>query len=192
MAGCVAALGAAIVLRGPWRVNGTRPGMLSHVSDIEPRAAAALSVLDRMLGEMLELLRALDTEAVHWEPPLNEANSVAVLVQHTVGATERWLSKAADDPFHTDREQEFRQRLSQAELVGEVEEARANARRWFGMLEGIDQSQIRTARMYGADHDIHPSVAWCVQHALTHAFEHWGQIQLTSQIYASRGLGRSI
>jgi hypothetical protein len=140
-----------------------------------------------MLGHMLELLRELDTEALHWEPPLKETNSIAVLVQHTVGATERWLSKAADDPFHTDREEEFRQRLSKEELVSEVEEARANAARWFGMLEGVDQTQTRTARMYRADHDIHPSVAWCVQHALAHAFEHWGQIQLTHQLYASRG-----
>jgi hypothetical protein len=29
-------------------------------------------------------------------------------------------------------------------------------------------------------------VAWCVEHAVIHAGEHWGQIQLTRQLYAAR------
>ena len=34
-----------------------------------------------------------------------------------------------------------------------------------------------------ASEEIELSLAWCVEHALIHAGEHWGQIQLTAQLH---------
>jgi hypothetical protein len=44
---------------------------------------------------------------------------------------------------------------------------------------------ITVHRLRG-DVDATVTAAWCVEHALAHAGEHWGQIQLTAQLYAAR------
>jgi hypothetical protein len=36
----------------------------------------------------------------------------------------------------------------------------------------------------GTSQDV--TIAWCVEHAIIHVGEHWGQIQLTAQLYRAR------
>jgi hypothetical protein len=145
--------------------------------------SAYQSELERMYSDLVELLQLCDTNAVNWRPPVDETNSIAEMVSHLVGATGRWLSHAAGNRIAGDREAEFRAHANPDDLVALVEQARSDARAWFADLENIDPAAIRSATPeYGPD----LSVAWCIQHALGHAFEHWGQIQLTRQLAANR------
>jgi uncharacterized damage-inducible protein DinB len=143
---------------------------------------ASLQHLDTLYARLLDLLRSIDEEALNQTPGVPETNSIAVLVAHTVGASARWLSNAAGDFRRGDRAAEFRTRTTPAEAIALVEQARQDAHAWFATLDSIDPSAARP--MLGEDGQT--TVAWCVEHALTHAYEHWGQIQLTLQLAALR------
>jgi hypothetical protein len=124
------------------------------------------------------LLSTLDEAALNWSPGLPETNSIAVLVAHTVGATARWLSNAAGDPRLGDRPAEFRTRATPADAIALIEKARADARTWLTIIARINPEEQRPV----LGEETSTTVAWCVEHALTHAHEHWGQIQLTHQL----------
>ncbi len=136
----------------------------------------SLDHIDSMYGRLLDLLRTTDEATLNWTPGVPETNSIAILVAHTVGSTTRWLSRAAGDFRRGDRPAEFRTRATPAEAIALVEQAKQEAPTWFAALEGLDPATPRPLE------DEAPTVAWCVEHALTHAHEHWGQIQLTLQL----------
>jgi len=134
--------------------------------------------LDVMYGHLLDLLSSIDEPSLNWTPGIPETNSIAILVAHTVGATARWLSNAAGNPRVGDRPAEFRTRATPAQAVALVQQARADASTWLATVEGLDPATPRP--MLGENEQT--TVAWCVEHALSHAHEHWGQIQLTLQL----------
>ncbi|HET6316321.1 MAG TPA: DinB family protein [Chloroflexota bacterium] len=138
----------------------------------------SLDHIDIMYGRLLDLLRTTDEATLNWTPGVPETNSIAILVAHTVGATTRWLSRAAGDFRRGDRPAEFRTRTTPAQAIAVVEQAKEGAPTWFAALDGLDPSTPRPIE----DENEQQTVAWCVEHALTHAHEHWGQIQLTLQL----------
>jgi uncharacterized damage-inducible protein DinB len=147
----------------------------------------ALQHLDTLYQRLLDLLNDIDEPALNWKPAIAETNSIAILVAHTVGATGRWLSNAAGDPRMGDRPAEFRTRATPAEAIALVRQARVDARDWLGAVEGLDPA---TPRPMLGEHE-QTTLAWCVEHALTHAHEHWGQIQLTLQLAQAANGSRS-
>ncbi|MCA1646820.1 MAG: DinB family protein [Chloroflexi bacterium] len=148
--------------------------------------AANQAVLDELYEDLTELVRELDTETINWAPPVAQTNSIAAMVSHLVGATGRWLSHAAGDRRQGDREAELHAAATADELIALIDQARADARAWFARIEGIDPSTMRPDWRPGQHAGRSSSAAWCVQHALIHAGEHWGQIQLTRQLAAQR------
>jgi hypothetical protein len=103
------------------------------------------------------------------------------MTAHLVGATGRWLSHGAGNRMPGDRDAEFRARSTPDESIALVTQARADARGWFATLDGVDPGASRAS--FGVnDRTEDVSAAYCVEHALVHAFEHWGQIQLTRQL----------
>jgi uncharacterized damage-inducible protein DinB len=138
----------------------------------------SLQHLDTLYQRLLDLLNGIDERALNWKPGVPETNSIAILVAHTVGATGRWLSNAAGDPRMGDRPAEFRTHATPAQAIALVQQARADAHGWLGAVEGLDPA---TPRPRLGEHG-QTTLAWCVEHASTHAYEHWGQIQLTLQL----------
>ncbi len=153
---------------------------------MNPHLAASLAVLEELFENMLELVRPLDPDCLNWTPPVPETNSIAVLVTHTVGSIDGWLARAVGETVNRDRDAEFRARHTAEELVGLVERARAEARRRFALLDGADLGRtIRTTRL-SSNQETEVTAGWCLEHALIHAGEHWGQIQLNRQLYEGR------
>jgi hypothetical protein len=148
---------------------------------VNPFVEATGAVFDEVYGDLRDLLAALDDEAVNWTPAAPETNSIAVMTVHLVGATSRWLSRAAASPVTSDRAAEFRARASGDELTALVARAREDARQWLTACDGLDLGTLRDAGRPGWT----VTAAWCIQHALAHAHEHWGQIQLTRQLHAT-------
>ncbi len=134
--------------------------------------------LDAMYDRITDLLNTLDDAALNWTPGLPETNSIAILVAHTVGATGRWLSNAAGSVRMGDRPAEFRTSATIQQALALVTQAKADSSTWFATIERQDPS---AERPYLGENE-QTTVAWCVEHAVAHAHEHWGQIQLTAQL----------
>jgi uncharacterized damage-inducible protein DinB len=142
---------------------------------MHPHLEASLAVLEELYDDLVAALRPLDEACLNWTPAAPETNSIAALVNHVVGSNDAWLARAAGEPVRRDREAEFRARDTAEGLVAAVERSRAEARRRFALLDGVDPGTVRTVRRLHATEDADLSVAWCVAHALIHTGEHWGQ-----------------
>jgi hypothetical protein len=147
---------------------------------------AGLAVLDELYDNLLELIHAADDEALNWTPPVGEGNSIAVLTRHIAGSLDAWLTRAAGEPVERDRDAEFRYCGTAHDLIEVVERSRADSHDRFDQLATIDPFAVRFHRRLGDETESALSVAWCIEHALVHAAEHWGQIQLNRQLYAAR------
>jgi len=151
---------------------------------MKPHLAAQLAVLEEMYDSLVELLRPLDQDCLNWLPLPADTNSIAQMVSHLTGATNGWLARAVGESLTRDRDAEFRVRESADALVASVEQARLEARRRFALLDSVDLGTTRVVRRLSSNREATVSIAWCIEHTLIHAGEHWGQIQLTKQLYA--------
>jgi uncharacterized damage-inducible protein DinB len=146
--------------------------------------AGVSAVLDGMFRELGELVDGLDEDAANWRPPAPETNSIAVLVRHALGSNGMWLSIALDEPFERDRDAEFRVHETPDELAAALRESAAAVRTQLERLDGVDLAvERRDPRPRGQVH----TAGWCVAHVVEHMSEHWGQIQLTRDLYRAAG-----
>ena len=144
---------------------------------------ASLAVFEELFDDLTRLVQGLDDACVNWVPPAPETNSIAVMVTHIVGSVDSWLARAVGETIERDRDAEFAARDSATRLVARVEEGRGRLRRRYRLLAGCDLSATLAARRVRSPEAETVTGAWCVEHALAHAGEHWGQIQLTRQLY---------
>lgn len=147
---------------------------------------AGLAVLDETYDDLAELIGQTTDEALTWTPPVPDANSIAVLTRHIVGATDAWFRRALGETVQRDRDAEFRYHGTAQELRDLLAESRSTIRDLAERLDAVDPAAIRRYQRLGDDHESALTVAWCVEHALVHAAEHWGQIQLNRQLFAAR------
>jgi len=147
---------------------------------------ASLAVLDELLEGMQNLLGGLDDEAVNWIPLANDTNSIAVMVVHTLGSLDTWFSRGFGVELPRNRQAEFSAQLGARELVERVAQARERSKAQYARLAELDLAAPRTLTRSFGPLPAEPNAAWCVEHAIIHAGEHWGQIQLTRQLYDAR------
>lgn len=147
--------------------------------------AASQAVLEEIYDDLLQLVRPLDAAALNWTPLPENANTIAALVAHTVGATNSWLSRAVEKPIQRDRDAEFRSHAGAEDLVRLVQDGKTRAQDYFRLLADVDPATVRPVRRLSRGEDQEVTIGWCVEHAIIHAGEHWGQIQLTAQLYAA-------
>lgn len=144
------------------------------------------SVLDELFDGMARAVADLEAAALDWTPTAPDTNSIAAMVTHTCGSIDSWLARAIPEPLERDRDAEFRASATSAELGARVERCRADTHRRLALLATVDPSTIRAVRRLSRNEDMEVTVAWCVEHAIAHAGEHWGQIQLTRQLLPAR------
>lgn len=154
---------------------------------MNPYLTASRAVLEELYDNLLSLIRTLGEDCLNWTPLTNETNSITNLTCHIVGSVDSWLARAVDEPFPRDRDAEFRTYSNMEELVTLIEQSRARTRDRFACLDTIDGSTLRSVRRHAAEAPAPLSAAWCVEHAIIHAGEHWGQIQLNRQLHAAKG-----
>jgi uncharacterized damage-inducible protein DinB len=144
---------------------------------------ASSVIFEELYDDLVAFLRPLDEAALNWTPPPTATNSIAALVRHIVGSNEAWLARAAGESFRRDRDAEFRARAAGPALIDALEASRGEARRRFVLLDSMDLATIRMVQRLQNPDPEPVTAAWCVVHALRHSGEHWGQIQLTLQLY---------
>jgi uncharacterized damage-inducible protein DinB len=157
---------------------------------VSGQASAGLAVVEEQFDSMVDFLRPLGDDELNWTPPAPDTNSIAAMTIHICGSLDSWLSRVVGEQVERDRDAEFHARATAGALVERVERCRVDTRRRMAALEGRDLSGTMSVRRNAGAHagqmqDV--SLAWCVEHAIIHAGEHWGQIQLTHQLYAARG-----
>lgn len=148
--------------------------------------AGAWAHLEGIYEDLLELADEMDEASINWRPPVPESNSIAVLVRHIIGSNSMWCSVALDEPFERDRDAEFRVHETPPTLVTALRESVGAVRGQFDRLEAIDPATERRVRRPTGSDDVAHSVGWCVAHVVRHTGEHWGQIQLTRDLYRAR------
>jgi uncharacterized damage-inducible protein DinB len=138
-----------------------------------------VSSLDRLLA----VAQSLDDDGLHWRPPAPGANSVAVLVRHTLGnAEENLLMVLCGQSFSRLRDDEFVDHsVSAADLVTAWHEVRPRLEAALSTVEADEMTRLRPHPRRGSvsGRDVLIVVA-------RHAAEHLGQAELTRDLYLWR------
>ncbi len=126
-----------------------------------------------------ETLRELPIGALDWRPLARGTNSIFALAAHALGAERFWLHRMVGQrPIERDREAEFRaQAIDLAALrISYDLTAPETERILFALTESEMEAQRTSERgTY--------TVRWCILHVLEHYSEHWGQVELTRQLW---------
>jgi hypothetical protein len=127
-----------------------------------------------------EIVGSLDREALNWKPH-PEANSIAVLVTHTLGSEREMLAAVRGMKVERDRQSEFEAEAEAKQLAALIDRADAHLDEHAGALTAEDL----TAERPRGDRPPRPGLEWLVTN-YGHAREHLAQIELTRQLYADR------
>lgn len=134
------------------------------------------SVHDQLRGH----LRGLDQGTLNWKP-LPLANSVAVLIVHTLGSEREMIRAVRSLPTERDRESEFGAEAEAADLVALLDQADRELDEHLGALTAANLTELRPR----GDRPPRPGLEWLLSN-YGHAREHLAQIELTKQLYDSR------
>lgn len=141
--------------------------------------------LESSLDNFIKLAQSLEPEALHWKPPAPDANSIAVLITHTLGnVRENVLEILCGEPVHRRREEEF---------VDHPVTIESFATDWQTLkpilvqaLSAVPASEMERVRNHPRRGDLIGREVLIV--VTRHAAEHLGQAELTRDLWvASRG-----
>jgi hypothetical protein len=142
---------------------------------------AAFGTLYAELHENLrEQVRGLDEGTLNWRP-LPKANSVAVLVTHTLGSELEMMRSVRTMPTQRDRHSEFRAEAGAERLLEMIDAA---ALEMDELIAAVTEADLKELRPRG-DRPPRPGIQWMISN-YGHAREHLAQIELTKQLYDSR------
>ncbi len=143
--------------------------------------AATLGALYHDLHEKLrEQVRGLDAGTLNWKP-LPLANSIAVLIVHTLGSEREMIRAVRALPTERDRESEFKAEAEAADLLTLLTEVGREVDENLGALTAADLTQLRPR----GDRPPRPGLEWLLSN-YGHSREHLAQVELTKQLYDSR------
>jgi hypothetical protein len=149
--------------------------------------AGARSVADtvgRLFHELHQGIRkqveGVDREALNWKPH-PDANSVVVLVVHTLGSEREMIRAVRSVTTARDRTAEFKAEAEAAGLLELLDRADRELDEHVAALTAADLTELRPR----GDRPPKPGLEWLLSN-YGHAREHLAQIQLTSQLYGAR------
>jgi uncharacterized damage-inducible protein DinB len=142
-----------------------------------------LQLLSNQFDEIKHAIEGLSSEALDWVPG-SDMNSMAILAVHTAGATRFWVGDiAGQDESGRVRDLEFKTHdQDPAALIARLDDVLAHCREVLEQLTVDDLVAVRESPR----HDHQFTVTWALLHALEHAAQHAGHIQLTRQLWDQR------
>lgn len=145
----------------------------------DPVGAAFSEHLHAAFGSLEAALDGLTLEELN-RAPAPDANSIAVLVAHTVDTARSILHDLVDDPIPRDREAAFRL------AVASEDDLRAMLEGWAAELDGL----VEQALTMPLDRPIvrfrEAPKAWWLLQVLAHTREHAAHAALTRQLVSAR------
>jgi hypothetical protein len=143
--------------------------------------ATILGALYRDVHDKLrDQVRGMDAGTLNWKP-LPLANSVAVLIVHTLGSEREMIRAVRSLPTERDRESEFRAEAESAALLALLDQADADLDEHLVAVTAADLTELRPR----GDRPPRPGLEWLLSN-YGHAREHLAQVELTKQLYDSR------
>ena len=131
-------------------------------------------------NKMREQVRGMDHGTLNWSP-LPKANSIAVLVTHTLGSEREMIRALRRISSDRDRDSEFRIEAEAADLLALLDQADRELDEHVAALTPADLTELRPR----GDRPPRPGIEWLVSN-YGHAREHLAQMELTKQLYDSR------
>jgi DinB superfamily len=141
---------------------------------------AFVSGFHSMHDQFREQVQGLDRGTLNWSP-LPKANSIAVLVTHSLGSEREMLHGVRNVVVPRDRDSEFKVELEATDLLAMIDAADRDVDDLVGALVEADLTKPRPR---GAN-EPRPGIYWLVTN-YGHSREHLAQIMLTKQLYDSR------
>jgi hypothetical protein len=143
--------------------------------------ATTIGALYRDLHDKLrEQVRGMDGGTLNWKP-LPLANSVAVLIVHTLGSEREMIRAVRSLPTERDRDSEFRAEAEAADLLALLDEVDRELDEHLGAVTAADLTELRPR----GDRPPRPGLEWLLT-IYGHSREHLAQVELTKQLYDSR------
>jgi Protein of unknown function (DUF664) len=139
-------------------------------------------------GRLLKTIDGLDDEAVNWKPAAPGANSLLVLVTHTLGSAEDHVVRvAAGMTVVRNRDAEFAAKGGTTHLASRAEEVRRRIGEALSTLEGrLDEERDVPFREWPAQK---ATVRDRLINSVAHTVEHVGHAQLTRDLLNARTAG---
>lgn len=142
--------------------------------------ATTIGTLYRAVHEQMRgHVRGMDRGTLNWKP-LPLANSVAVLIVHTLGSEREVIHAVRSLAADRDRDAEFKSEAEAEELLVLLDEADHG----LELLDSITAADLTELHPRG-DRPPLPGLDWLMSN-YGHAREHLAQIELTKQLYDSR------
>ena len=130
--------------------------------------------------KLRDQVRGLDHGTLNWKP-LPKANSIAVLVAHTLGSEREMIRAVRQLATERDRDSEFKVEAEAADLLALLDQADRDLDEHLGTATAGDLAEPRPR----GDRPLRPGLEWLFTN-YGHAREHLAQIELTKQLYDSR------
>ena len=131
-------------------------------------------------ARMRDQVRGMDQGTLNWSP-LPKANSLAVLVTHTLGSEREMIRALRQIATDRDRDSEFRVESDAADLLALLDQADRELDEHIAALTPADLSERRPR----GGRPPRPGIEWLISN-YGHAREHLAQMELTKQLYDSR------
>ena len=130
--------------------------------------------------EMRKQVRGLDHGTINWKP-LPLANSIAVLIVHTLGSEREMIRAVRKLATDRDRDAEFKAEMDADDLIALLDQTDREVDEHLAALTAADLTEMRPR----GDRPPKLGLEWLVSN-YGHAREHLAQIELTKQLYDSR------
>ena len=130
--------------------------------------------------EMRKQVRGLDHGTINWKP-LPLANSIAVLIVHTLGSEREMIRAVRKLATDRDRDAEFKAEMDADDLIALLDQTDREVDEHLAALTAADLTEMRPR----GDRPPKLGLDWLVSN-YGHAREHLAQIELTKQLYDSR------
>jgi uncharacterized damage-inducible protein DinB len=134
--------------------------------------------------KVLTALAGAPSEAWNWTPTSDATNSLFVLATHVIGSEHGWIFEILGQRARTrNRPAEFMAQGTSLDAL-RAEYARV-ADQTRQVLESLTEADLETTRAREGHDDV--SVRWILLHVVEHSSEHLGQMELTKQLWETRG-----
>jgi DinB superfamily len=137
-------------------------------------------LFDEVHKGIREQVEGVDRDVLNWKPH-PDANSIAVLVVHTLGSEREMIRAVRLLSTERDRPAEFMAEAEAADLLALLDRADRELDEHIGSLTAADLTQMRPR----GDRPPKPGLDWLLSN-YGHAREHLAQIQLTKQLCEAR------
>jgi hypothetical protein len=143
-------------------------------------AATVAALYHEVHAKMRDQVRGMDAGTLNWSP-LPKANSIAVLVTHSIGSELEMIRAVRQLPTDRDRDSEFRAEADAADLLAMLDQADRELDEHVAALTAADLTDLRPR----GNRPPRPGLDWLISN-YGHAREHLAQMELTKQLYDSR------